>query len=119
MQVLVVGPVSDEGTIVVLEGVNEDGSTIHFGVDHRPAQDILNALIEEEEDIYVEIEGWQVVRRIEAPPEETYSIVRYFKDDRPAEVLETGKTLAEAQEHCNRDDTSGADWFDGYRKEES
>lgn len=46
----------------------------------------------------------------------TYSIVRFRKDG-AAEVLATGKTLQEVQEWCQRDDTRGDDWFDGYRKE--
>lgn len=65
--------------------------------------------------------------------EPTYEIVRFYQDaDTPTEVLETGVTLAEAQEHCNdpetssrtatsaeadtRTETMGA-WFDGYREE--
>jgi len=61
----------------------------------------------------------------------TYSIVRHFQEgDR--EVIATGLTLGEAQEHCNDPETSsrtatesegvaltearGA-WFDGYTEE--
>jgi hypothetical protein len=48
--------------------------------------------------------------------EATYSIVRFrFKGD--SEVIETGLTLEEAQEHCNDPSTSGDGWFDGYRAE--
>ncbi len=47
--------------------------------------------------------------------ETTYEIVRFrFEGDN--EVLETGLTLEEAQEHCRRDDTHGDGWFDGYRE---
>lgn len=50
-------------------------------------------------------------------PEPTYSIVR-FRFDAPREVIETGLTLEEAQEHCNREDTHGDGWFDGYTRED-
>ena len=33
------------------------------------------------------------------------------------EVTKTGLTLDEAQEHCNREDTQGENWFDGYTEE--
>jgi hypothetical protein len=46
----------------------------------------------------------------------TYEIVR-FRQDGDNEVIETGLTLAEAQEHCKRPDTHGDGWFDGYREE--
>tara|TARA_A100001037_G_scaffold305961_1_gene348275 strand:- start:1173 stop:1325 length:153 start_codon:yes stop_codon:yes gene_type:complete len=48
---------------------------------------------------------------------ETYTVYRYFRD-KEKEVIKTGLTLEEAQEHCQRDDTSGEGWFDGYTKEE-
>lgn len=44
---------------------------------------------------------------------DTYKIVRFHKDGEN-EVIATGLTLEEAQEHCRRDDTRGDDWFDGY-----
>jgi hypothetical protein len=43
----------------------------------------------------------------------TYKIVRY-KQHEPNEVLRTGVTLEEAQAHCQRADTRGDGWFDGY-----
>lgn len=46
----------------------------------------------------------------------TYSIVR-FHFQAENEVIETGLTLEEAQEHCNDPDTSGDGWFDGYTEE--
>lgn len=49
--------------------------------------------------------------------ETTYKIVRFFADDRPRETIVRGLTRAQAQAHCNRDDTSGGGWFDGYEKE--
>jgi len=63
--------------------------------------------------------------------EATYKIIRNFMHH-PSEVIETGLTLEEAQEHCRDPETSsskckGADmvaltekmgpWFDGYDEE--
>ena len=54
----------------------------------------------------------------------TYSIIRFHQsDDKPNEVVVRGLTLAQAQAHCQRDDTRGGDydqgtaWFDGYEGE--
>lgn len=52
----------------------------------------------------------------EPEPEPTYSIVR-FRQSGGREVMSTGHTLAEVQEHCGRDDTHGPGWFDGYTAE--
>lgn len=46
-----------------------------------------------------------------------YEIIR-FKFNEEKEVIDTVETLEEAQEHCERDDTHGDGWFDGYRKVE-
>ena len=46
----------------------------------------------------------------------TFEVVR-FRFEQPSEVIKTGLTLDEAQEWCQRDNTRGADWFDGYREE--
>ncbi len=48
--------------------------------------------------------------------ETTYSIVR-FTFNAPSEVIATGLTLEEAQEHCEDESTHGDGWFDGYRAE--
>ena len=48
--------------------------------------------------------------------DKTYRIVRYRKYGN-SETIKTGLTLEEAQEWCERDDTHGDDWFDGYREE--
>ncbi len=53
----------------------------------------------------------------EEEDEQTYEIVRFYRDDTPEEIIETGLTLAEAKEHCSRDDTHGDGWFDGFRAE--
>lgn len=50
----------------------------------------------------------------------TYKIVRFTQDEsdpRNREVLATGLTLKEAQAHCEREDTHGEGWFDGYDEE--
>jgi len=48
----------------------------------------------------------------------TYRIVRFYQN-KPAsrKDLPTNLTLEEAQEHCNREDTHGDGWFDGYEVE--
>jgi hypothetical protein len=51
------------------------------------------------------------------PLVDMYKIVRFYRDDTPAEVKATGLTLEQAQAHCRRDDTHGDGWFDGYEKE--
>lgn len=47
----------------------------------------------------------------------TYRIVRFHKDDTPKEIIVRGLTLEQVQAHCQRDDTHGDDWFDGWEKE--
>lgn len=63
----------------------------------------------------------------------TYKIVRFYaRAEEASEVLETGLTLDEVQEHCSDPDTSSrtcttekgqaltearGDWFDGYCEE--
>lgn len=48
----------------------------------------------------------------------TYKIIRFYQDwDRDSKVMLTGLTLDEAQAHCQRDDTHGDGWFDGYEEE--
>lgn len=47
-----------------------------------------------------------------------YKIVRFYRDsDKESKTIKTGLTLAEAQEHCTREDTHGDGWFDGYDEE--
>ena len=51
---------------------------------------------------------------------ETYEIRRFYRDpDKSYEVIKTGLTLEEAQEHCNDPSTSNLEegWFDGYSEE--
>jgi hypothetical protein len=47
----------------------------------------------------------------------TYKIVRFRFQGEPS-VEATGLTLEEAQEHCEREDTHGEGWFDGYERED-
>jgi hypothetical protein len=62
---LVVGDesaVRDEGSVIVLEGVDDDGDVYWFACDRRPALDIIHALqsgYETEIDVFVE--PWQIV----------------------------------------------------------
>lgn len=52
--------------------------------------------------------------------ERTYEIVRFYHPSlhREAEVMESGRTLDEAQEHCNDPSTREEGvYFDGYREE--
>jgi hypothetical protein len=47
---------------------------------------------------------------------DSYKVVRYrFHADN--ETIISGVTLAQAQEWCQRDDTHGDGWFDGYTVE--
>lgn len=44
-----------------------------------------------------------------------YKITRFYDDDeKEPETIKTGLTLKKAREHCNREDTHGDGWFDGY-----
>ena len=46
----------------------------------------------------------------------TYKIIRFrFKGE--SKVIKTGVSLDEARKHCNREDTKGEGWFDGYTEE--
>lgn len=48
--------------------------------------------------------------------ESTYRIVRY-RQEGENRVVKTGLSLEEAQAWCQRDDTRGDGWFDGYTLE--
>ncbi len=54
--------VADEGSVVVFEGHDDAGTYITFGSDHRPAQQIVEA-IEEEGEARVEVPIWAVLTR--------------------------------------------------------
>lgn len=48
--------------------------------------------------------------------EPTYKIIR-FRFTGGNEVINRGLSLEEAQEWCQREDTHGDGWFDGYTEE--
>jgi hypothetical protein len=52
--------VRDEGTIVVMEGVREDGMNVQIAVDHRYARPIAAAL-DRGEKPHAWVSGWQVL----------------------------------------------------------
>ena len=66
MRICVTDIVRDEGSIVVLQGITTDGTdrVMNFACDHRPAQDIINA-ISQGEDVEVDVEAWQVLGTIQ------------------------------------------------------
>jgi len=52
----------------------------------------------------------------------TYKIIRFRKDSdgfpkRTNKVIKRGLSETEAQQHCQREDTHGENWFDGYTSE--
>lgn len=53
------------------------------------------------------------------PVKRTYKIVRFYhpRTGKDNEVIATGLTLEEAQEHCNDKSTATDDYFDGYQGE--
>lgn len=68
----------------------------------------------------------------EKSSDKTYKIVRFYQKSHPKEVIKTGLSFEEAQEHCNDDETSSStceksqnvarteemgEWFDGYDEE--
>lgn len=52
----------DHGTIVVFTGTDPDGRTFTFGVDHRPAQGLLDAL-DTEGPIDADVDDFQILGR--------------------------------------------------------
>jgi hypothetical protein len=48
---------------------------------------------------------------------DTYKVVRFYRDNRPAETQQTGLTLADAQARCRDESTHGDGWFDGWMAE--
>ena len=46
----------------------------------------------------------------------TYTIIRFRKKGKN-QIIAIRQTLKQAQAHCNREDTKGDGWFDGYQEE--
>lgn len=49
---------------------------------------------------------------------ETYKIIRFYRDDRSNRVLATGLTREAAQAHCQDEGTRGFGYFDGFEAEQ-
>jgi hypothetical protein len=49
---------------------------------------------------------------------DTYMIIR-FHFNAENETIAKGLSLEDAQAHCEREDTHGDGWFDGYTREDS
>lgn len=47
----------------------------------------------------------------------TYRILRFYRDERPRDVIDEGRTLEEARAWCALESTHGPDFFDGYERE--
>lgn len=62
MEITVTDIVRDEGSVVVFLGMPWEGPPITFAVDHRPAQELINGMLNGE-DVIALIEPWQVVGR--------------------------------------------------------
>jgi hypothetical protein len=61
MEIEVTQIVRDEGSIVLFQGTSlEDGRVVTFAADHRPAQELINGMLNDEE-IIAFVEPWQVV----------------------------------------------------------
>lgn len=56
------------------------------------------------------------MKNIKVVKGERYKIMRFIYGE-SAKTIECGLTLEEAQAHCQREDTHGEGWFDGYREE--
>lgn len=48
---------------------------------------------------------------------EQYFMILRFTEGKGSEVIATGLTFEEAKEHCDREDTRGDGWFDGWTME--
>jgi hypothetical protein len=48
----------------------------------------------------------------------SYKIVRFYQEGTVrSRTIQTGLSLEDAQKHCQREDTHGEGWFDGYTEE--
>lgn len=60
MEVTVTEIVRDEGSVVLFRGLTDDGAAVVFAVDHRPAQELMNGMLNDEEVVAI-VESWQIV----------------------------------------------------------
>lgn len=60
MEITVTEIVRDEGSVVLFRGLTDDGTAVVFACDHRPAQELLNGLLNDEE-VVAFVEPWQIV----------------------------------------------------------
>lgn len=60
MEVTVTEIVRDEGSVVLFRGLTDDGTAVVFACDHRPAQELLNGLLNDEE-VVAFVDTWQIV----------------------------------------------------------
>jgi len=60
VEVTVTEIVRDEGSIVLFRGLTEDGAAVTFAADHRPAQELINGLLNDEEVIAI-VDPWQII----------------------------------------------------------
>lgn len=65
IEATVIGLERDEGTIVVFSAVTEDGGGLMFACDHHYAQDIVNGLADQEEEVFVALQPWQIIGRFD------------------------------------------------------
>lgn len=113
------GYITTDGELLCGECMNDPTNPIHFDESNNDGWGIVSV------DICYDGEGggdWcaHCNRQLAEPAEKLYKVIRFCQDENdPAHrtVLRQGLTLAEAQEHCRRDDTHGDGWFDGYDKE--
>ena len=51
----------DAGSVVIFRGVTfGDARIVTFAVDHRPARELINALLNDDEEIIAFVEPWQI-----------------------------------------------------------
>lgn len=60
MEVTVTQFIRSEGSIAIFRGLTDDGVAVTFACDHRPAQAIAEALINDEEPVAF-VEDWQII----------------------------------------------------------
>lgn len=54
-------PVEDHGSLLVFTGFDGDGNAFQFGMDHRPASDIINSFLLQGEEVTVEVPEWAIL----------------------------------------------------------